>query len=275
MNSLGVTMWCRTVLPLIALGLWGTGVLHAAPVEAGPSPEALRAAYVQQVARRLELPEDEAHQYGALAVAMLFSVEASLAAPQYVVMVDRNPHVQAILIYLVSGDQDPMLIGASPVSTGRIGQFDHFETPTGVFEHTPDHPDFRAEGTKNKLGIRGYGISGMRVFDFGWQMARRGWGQGGIGIMRLQMHATDPAILERYLGQVHSKGCIRIPATLNRFLDHYGVLDAAYEEWEQAGKSMWVLSPDRRSVKEAGRYLIVIDTMRAERPLWSVTYAPR
>ena len=30
----------------------------------------------------------------------------------------------------------------------------------------------------------------MRVFDFGWQMAEKGWGKGGEGVIRLQMHAT-------------------------------------------------------------------------------------
>jgi hypothetical protein len=36
-----------------------------------------------------------------------------------------------------------------------------------VFEHTLDNPDFRAEGTVNEFGIRGYGTKGMRIFDFG------------------------------------------------------------------------------------------------------------
>lgn len=47
--------------------------------------------------------------------------------------------------------------------------------------------------------------------------------------MRLQMHATDPDLLERRLGSAQSKGCIRIPASLNRLIDCYGVLDAEYK----------------------------------------------
>ena len=52
----------------------------------------------------------------------------------------------------------------------------------------------RAEGTRNALGIRGYGERGMRVYDFGWVMGDRGWGTGGRSAMRLQMHATDPSL---------------------------------------------------------------------------------
>jgi hypothetical protein len=100
------------------------------------------------------------------------------------------------MIYWMSPERVFYFIGASPVSTGKPGRFDHFETPTGVFEHTVGNPDFRSEGTRNKLGIRGYGRKGIRVYDFGWQNAVRGWGRGGTGVMRLQMHATDPDLLE-------------------------------------------------------------------------------
>ncbi len=269
MSRLDVTTLRRAAIFAVALGVLLSGLLRSAPADAEVTAEALRANYLQQVDRRLELPQDEVQRYGALALAMLADADVSLAEPQYVVLVDRNPYVQAVFVYFISHDQTYMLIGVSPVSTGRVGQFDHFETPTGVFEHTPANPDFRAEGTKNKLGIRGYGVVGMRVFDFGWQQARRGWGQGGMGIMRLQMHATDPDILEPRLGRVQSKGCIRIPAALNRLLDHYGVLDAAYEAMQSTGRVMWILRPDRSPVNDAGRYLIVVDTLRVQRPLWA------
>lgn len=269
MSRLDVTTLRRAAIFAVALGVLLSGLLRSAPADAEVTAEALRANYLQQVDRRLELPQDEVQRYGALALAMLADADVSLAEPQYVVLVDRNPYVQAVFVYFISHDQTYMLIGVSPVSTGRVGQFDHFETPTGVFEHTPANPDFRAEGTKNKLGIRGYGVVGMRVFDFGWQQARRGWGQGGMGIMRLQMHATDPDILEPRLGRVQSKGCIRIPAALNRLLDRYGVLDAAYEAMQSTGRVMWILRPDRSPVNDAGRYLIVVDTLRVQRPLWA------
>src|SRR6202012_3083134 len=150
--------------------------------------------------------------------------------PQYVVIVDRNPLVQALMIYWMAADHSFHFIGASPVSTGLPGRFEHFKTPLGVFEHTTDNPDFRAEGTRNGLGIMGYGRKGMRIFDFGWQQGERGWGKGGVSPMRLQMHATDPGILEPRLGTAQSKGCIRIPASLNEFIDHPGILDGDYDQ---------------------------------------------
>lgn len=225
--------------------------------------------FQERVDRRLTPPPDEVQGYGALALDMLSTAGVAPATAQYVAVVDRSPEVQAVFIYWLATGATPVLVGASPVSTGRVGQFDHFETPVGVFEHSLKNPDFRAEGTRNKLGIRGYGTQGMRVFDFGWQLARRGWGDGETSEMRLQMHATDPDLLEMRLGSVQSKGCIRIPATLNHFLDHFGLLDADYESAAMAGARLWVLSPGREPVPDAGRYLIVVDTRRAQRPDWS------
>jgi hypothetical protein len=263
-----VRSWTRrdTVSLLVGLIL-GLGLGHAA--WARIDARGLSQTYQEQVDRRLTPPPEEVQRYGALALDMLSASGLAPIPAQYVAVVDRNRFVQAVFIYWVASDAAPVLIGASPVSTGRVGQFDHFETPIGVFEHTPKNPDFRAEGTKNKLGIRGYGSKDMRVFDFGWQLALRGWGDGETSEMRLQMHATDPDLLEKRLGSVQSKGCIRIPATLDRWLDHFGVLDAEYESSTAPGPRLWVLSPDREPVPEAGRYLIVVDTARSARPDWS------
>lgn len=192
-----------------------------------------------------------------------------LERPQYLLLVDRSPLVQAILLWWYSPSAEPRLIGASPVSTGRVGHFDYFETPTGVFVHSTANPDFRAEGTFNEHGIRGFGLRGMRVFDFGWQPGRRGWGEGGISPMRLLLHATDPELLEPRLGSAQSKGCVRIPATLNRLLDQHGVLDADYEAAVRAGETFWVLSPRRTPVADAGRHMVIVDTGRSQRPSWS------
>jgi hypothetical protein len=157
----------------------------------------------------------------------------------------------------------------------RPGSVDHFITPTGVFDHTPGNMDFRAEGTYNALGIRGYGRAGMRVYDFGWVMGERGWGGGGASVMRLQMHATDPDTLEARLGRTHSKGCIRIPATLNVFIDHYGLLDHEYERAAASSRSLWVLRPDRATTSWPGRYLVVVDSGARSRPAWSPLPAVR
>jgi hypothetical protein len=161
------------------------------------------------------------------------------------------------------------LIGASPAATGHAGGFEYFITPLGVFEHTLANMDFRAEGTYNKLGIRGYGVRGMRVYDFGWVEGERTWDKRGRSPMRLQVHATDPDLLEPHLGRPRSKGCIRIPATLNTFIDRHGLLDAEYEQAAKQGRHLWVLLPDRQRVTAPGKYLVVIDSGRSQRPPWS------
>lgn len=244
-------------------------VFAASAAAAAPTPDELATLYARSVDKRLQVPAHEARQYGALAMQMLQAANIALDRPQYLLLVDRSPRVQAALLYWLAPPATAQLIGASPVSTGRVGEYDHFETPTGVFDHTTLNPDFRAEGTYNDKGIRGLGVQGMRVFDFGWQPARRGWGNGGVSPMRLLLHATDPEQLEQRLGSVQSKGCVRIPATLNRLLDRYGVLDADYNDALSEGRRLWVLSPQRVPVADAGRYLVIVETERPARPAWS------
>ena len=225
--------------------------------------------FLDHVTHRLDLPEDQQLYYGQRLANALFSVGLVDLPSQYFVLVDRDPHVQAAMIYWKSDAGDFDFIGASPASTGRPGEFEHFETPTGVFEHSIANFDFRAEGTKNQYGIRGYGEKGMRVYDFGWVTAERGWGRPSSSPMRLQMHATDPDLLEPQLGLTHSKGCIRIPASFNVFIDRYGILDADYERARAEGKRIWVLREDRIETPWSGRYLVVIDSDRKARPAWS------
>jgi hypothetical protein len=245
-----------------------------AQVDSGTNDgSSLASLYAQQVDRRLDLPESEQHAYAELLTQNLASEEMNEA--QYVVLVDRNRFVQAAMIYWMSPDRTFHFIGASPVSTGKPGKYDHFLTPTGVFEHTTDNLDFFAEGTLNEFGIRGYGRKGMRVYDFGWQTAQKGWGGGGESEMRLQMHATDPDRLEQRLGTPQSKGCIRIPATLNTFIDHYGILDGDYEKAIATGMTFWVLSKTREATPWSGKFLVVVDTERRERPAWSRPSAKR
>ncbi len=228
--------------------------------------------YRNEVTRRLDPPLDEQHYYADLALKLL--IDDPLPA-QYILIVDRNKNVQAIFTYWISPARQAHFIGASPVSTGKPGRFDYFTTPTGVFAHTLDNPDFRAEGTPNENGIRGYGSKGMRVFDFGWQTGERGWGRGGTSLLRLLLHATDPDLLESRLGTPQSKGCIRIPATLNVFLDHYGILDAEYDRHLHEGRSLWILSATRQPTPWSGRYLVVVDSGRTTRPAWALpTKAP-
>jgi hypothetical protein len=238
------------------------------PAAAAPGPAELAAHYARTVDRRLAPPPAEVQSYAALLRRELQGAGITLEQPQYLVLVDRSPQVQALLLFWLAPDSE-LLIGAAPVSTGRTGEYDYFETPTGVYAHTPAVPDFRAEGSYNEFGIRGFGLQGTRVFDFGWQSGRRGWGAGGTSAMRLLLHATDPDRLEPLLGSVESKGCIRIPASLIQLLDQYGLLDADYEEAVRAGRRFWVLSPQRTPVPDAGRYLVIVDSGRSERPEWS------
>lgn len=193
-----------------------------------------------------------------------------LNKPQFALLVDRHPLVQALLVFWGGAGTPWRLLGATPVSTGLPGRYEHFATPLGVFEHVPANPDFRAEGTRNALGIRGYGVKGSRVYDFGWVQAPKGWGDHATGVLRLQMHATDPDRLEPRLGSPQSKGCIRIPASLNEFLDRYGLIDEAYEQAAaQQQRPYWVLRKDRLPTPSAGRYLVVIDSWAQQRPVWS------
>jgi hypothetical protein len=230
----------------------------------------LRAVFARDVTRRLNVPAVLQQEYGERLEAALAQNQLGNLSGEYVVLVDRSANVQALFIYFRPAPSDKwVMIGASPVATGRPGEFDHFITPLGVFEHTPDNMDFRAEGTMNQNGIRGYGKRDMRIFDLGWAQGERGWGKGGMSQMRFQMHATDPDKLEPLLGIRHSKGCVRIPASLNVFLDHYGILDAEYEALVESGKSLWVLHTDRQVPPWAGRYIVVVDSERKARPAWS------
>jgi hypothetical protein len=233
------------------------------------SGDELAQVFAEKVTPRLEVPPLEQQKYADALRLILTGAAMSGMPPQFFVVVDRDPNVQAAMIYWKSPSDEYRFIGATPASTGKVGAYEHFETPTGIFEHSIGNRDFRAEGTKNAQGVRGYGKKGMRVFDFGWQQAARGWGKEGESAMRLQMHATDPDLLEPREGSPQSKGCVRIPAALDVFIDHYGILDADYEEEAAAGKTSRVLSPDRETTPWSGRYLVVVDSGREERPAWS------
>lgn len=260
-----------------AIPAWVTaGAMVAAPLAgnvtawAQVSVEDVERAFRQEVTPALALPAGEQTRYANLALQTLQMAGIDLLGPQYVLVVDRHVKVQAAMLYWMRPGAPPTYVGAAPVSTGRVGQFDHFETPTGVFAHNLNNPDFRAEGTRNANGILGYGAKGMRVYDLGWQQARQGWTTDGVSTMRLQMHATDPSLLESKLGTPQSKGCIRIPATLNQLIDRLGLLDADYELAADLVSTPWVLRRDRTPAYGAGRYLIVVETVRDGRPAWSL-----
>ena len=236
----------------------------------------LAIAFQREVDRRLDVPPQDQVRYAQLLEEALASAGTHIMVSQYVLMVDRNPFVQAIFVYWL----DPQLpsdrlyfIGASPISSGKPGQYDHFITPLGAFAHSLNNMDYRAAGTPNARGLRALGRKGMRVYDFGWVQGERGWGHGGretgeLGQMRLLIHSTDPVYLEKLMGIAMSKGCIRVPATLNTFIDRYGLLDSDYEQAMAKGEKFWVIRPDRVPTPWSGRYLVIVDSGSMQRPEW-------
>lgn len=185
--------------------------------------------------------------------------------PQLLVAVDRSGVVQQISVVLARPAGAWEVLGTTHVSTGQAGRFDHYITPLGVFAHTDLILDYRAEGTFNENHVRGLGLKGMRVWDFGWQWAHRGWGADASPIqIRLEMHATDPALLAQRFGHTASQGCVRIPDAMNRFLDRHGVLDAEYERAAlDELRYRALLLPDRVPTPLAGSALVVVDSSGA------------
>jgi hypothetical protein len=191
----------------------------------------------------------------------------SIDRAQILVVVDRNPDVQQLRRVLARSGAPWQDLGGSDVSTGESGRRSYYVTPTGVFPHTDLILDWRAAGTFNAQHIRGLGRKGMRVWDFGWQEAARGWGMQEEGEIRLLMHATDSAYLEQRLGHPASKGCVRVPDAMNRFLDRHGILDADYERAAQLDRRFaTLLLPDRTATPLAGNLLVVIDSSNQTRP---------
>ena len=229
----------------------------------------LAAEFTREVAPQLYPPAAALASYAGQLEQVLRDTQARPATAEFVVLVDRSPDVQALMIWWGGADTPWRFVGAAAVSTGWPGRYEHFETPTGLFVHTLDNLDFRAEGTKNDLGIRGYGRQGARVFDFGWVGGTKGWGNHATSVLRLQLHATDPDVLEQRLGSAQSKGCIRTSASLNAFLDRHAVLDGEYDRALATGRDFWVLRKDRLPTAWSGRLLVVVDSQASGRPDWS------
>jgi lipoprotein-anchoring transpeptidase ErfK/SrfK len=240
----------------------------SAALDDKPEVARLRAALMREVPSVI-IDKSEREQ------AWITETKAAIAAggptidrPQLLVVVDRNPDVQQMRIVLARPNGAWESLGGSKASTGQTGRRDYYLTPVGVFLHTDAILDWRAEGTFNANHIRGLGLKGMRVWDFGWQLATKGWGTGeDQGEIRLLLHATDPAYLEQRLGHPASKGCVRIPAAMNRFLDHYGILDSDYEQVAKADPRFEaLLLPTRAPTPLAGNALVVVDSSEPSRP---------
>jgi hypothetical protein len=233
----------------------------AAPVDVAAELAQLRGALIDEVPHLIVDRPAGKQQWIARSWAAIAPSGLTIDRPQLLVVVDRNPRVQQMRLILARPQGDWDDLGGTKVSTGQLGRHDHFLTPAGVFFHTEAIVDWRAEGTFNEHHVRGLGESGMRVWDFGWQRAVRGWSTAKVSKMRLLLHATDPDTLARRLGRVASKGCIRIPEAMNLFLDRHGILDANYEQAAQHNPRLQaVLLPDRTPTPLAGNALVVIDS---------------
>ncbi len=259
---------CMMVLPFQVI----TAQALAATNDAFPnsiSSTPLVDEFNQTVTLHLTVPAAQTLAYAVLLSAALTSGGVADAFPKFVVVVDRNPNVQVLMVYWGTFANGWSLVGASSISTGLPGKYEHFKTPLGVFDHSRDNPDFRAEGSKNAFGIRGYGNKASRIYDFGWVAAPRGWGDGHMGELRLQMHSTDADRLEQRLGTAQSEGCVRMPAELNEFIDRHGILDEDYDRVVAVGDHPWVLRKDRVTTLWSGRYLVVVESDATIRPDWA------
>lgn len=213
-------------------------------------------------AKWLATPAPAAIRAVGAAQAMLRARGAVIDRREAVLIVDRAPSVQRLWVAIA--DPDPhqwAILGAVRVSTGKPGRKDHYKTPVGVFRLNGDVLGYRALGTKNEHGVRGIGIKGMRVWDFGWQTTEDWRTPDHVTAVRMEMHATDPTLLEYRLGHPDSEGCIRIPTAFNVALDHVGLIDRAFIEGaEYSAADAALLPKDRASSPLAGDTLVVFDS---------------
>jgi hypothetical protein len=224
----------------VPLRTWATAVL---------TPYELAQHYRSEVLARLDVPKDEVRLYGDIADDQLVNLQRQLRAPQYLLVVDRNPHVQTAFLFwrLLAGSYE--LVGASPASTGSA-QSDRLETPQGLFE---------LAGLAEARSMCGRAPSercagALRVYEFGSPPSR--WPRSPAAL-RLQVRGADRSG-ERLLGTPCSDGCVLLPPSLIAFLNEYGVLDADAADAAQ-----------RHVLPYRGRHLLVVDSDRDQRPDWS------
>jgi hypothetical protein len=207
------------------------------------TPRDLVRRYDALVDRRLQPPENESIIYGGLAENEILGGREALLAPQYVLVVDSCPAVQAAFLFfrLLPGRYD--LVGTAPASTGNPEKSGCLATPCGVFAQAQAADARRLSS---------------RVYDFGMHRVRKA-STGGFAPLRLQARAAVGRT-GALLGKAQSDGCILLPPGLVAFLDRFGVLDDGRQE---------PVTPSGESLPFAGRYLVVVDSERDERPDWA------
>jgi len=244
------------VFVLVLIFLVGASVLAQNKIEA-IQVETMKNLFLQVVGQNVN-PEEEYLYFVFVDVAKIIERE-NWTESQYYVYVDRSPSRQMIFVFFFNWFSKTVeFIGADRVSTGNPQRKGHFLTPTGVFKNTIKNFGYRALGTKNNQGWKSLGRKGSRVWDFGWQKTDYKKEKRDI---RLLLHATDPIYGEKRLGMIDSKGCIRISAKLNKFLDYYGILDKEYYENNGSCKAVsWLLKPNSQPIAFVGKYLLVSDS---------------
>jgi lipoprotein-anchoring transpeptidase ErfK/SrfK len=239
--------------------------------ETDQAAEDLAAAMAAAVPGAVHLSPAQQAALIALGQGMAAADHLFIQQPQLVLIVDRGPRAQVLAVTLARPDGDWRILGASHVSTGKPGRLQHFRTPVGVLLNDGSEIGYRAQGTFNQNHIRGLGVKGMRVWDFGWQTTDDWRTPGATMEVRVEMHATDPTVLEQRIGRADSEGCIRLPDALNRFLDRHGVIDAAIERLgETDGGYRALLSPELDPTPLAGDAVIVVDSSEP----WIKPYPP-
>jgi hypothetical protein len=222
----------------------------------------LRTALHQEVQGLLRLTQAQQSHWISMVRQTLAGQDLEVRRAQLLVAVDRNPHVQALALIVAQPGGPWIVLGGTHVSTGEPNRRGYYITPTGVFLHTDSILDYRAQGTYNENHIRGLGLKGMRVWDFGWQWARKGWlANGESGQIRLLMHSTDPTYLAHRIGRPASEGCIRVPADMNKFIDRHGVLDVDYQQAAIDDIAFRAILPrNAKPTPLAGDTLVVVDS---------------
>lgn len=228
-------------------------------------------ALAAEVPRPVSLSAARQQTLIALARKMAVADHFTIRRPQLLLIVDRAPQGQTLSLTLARPEGAWSILGTRAVSTGKPGRREHFKTPVGVLLNDGSELGYRAQGTYNENHIRGLGVKGMRVWDFGWQTSEDWRSPGATMQVRVEMHATDPAVLAQRLGRADSEGCIRIPAALNVFLDRHGIIDADIERLaEQDAGYRALLSRQLQPTPLAGDAVIVVDSSEP----WAKPYPP-
>jgi hypothetical protein len=217
----------------VVLGALGALSAAALPLRSRAAeiltPYELAQLFREEVGHRLDVPHGEAMLYGSITEIQLPESWQSGKPPQYLLAVDKNPNIQAAFLYWRLMAGHYQLVGASPASTGAMPAN---ETPDGVFERVTGNTVREVEF-----------LTRQPSFIAGRMQQRE---------VRLCARAADSATIET-LGQARSDGCVLLPPTLLSFIARHGVLDAGRP---------------RAELPYPGRYMVVVDSERAERPEW-------